>query len=106
MQVHANGVHQATEATTESIDAAIRTIELGLLDDDPDFVRGWRRQARAERTTVTIVVTLLVATALLLVVGLATYSWFALVAGALAFVGASTVDAHYRRHLGRPPIHA
>jgi hypothetical protein len=103
MSIHANRVHKEAgvepEADIELLDRAIRDIELGLVDEDPDFVRRVRRPARTRRTNVIIVFALLVATTLLLAFGLATYSWFALVAGALAFMGAFAVDDHHRRRL-------
>jgi hypothetical protein len=101
MSAQANRVDPGTrgqvEMEAEPLERAIRNIELGLIQDDLDFVRRLRRHARAERTNTTIVVLLLVTTVLLLSVGLATYSWFMLVAGASAFVGAFAADDRHRR---------
>ena len=108
MSVQANGVHRETGANpgaeTEPVERVFRSIELDLTADDPAFVRRVRRQARAERTNVAIVVALLVATVLLLAAGLATYSWSAFVAGAVAFISAFAVDDRYRRRLARSSL--
>jgi len=101
MSVHANGVHREPGSETEPFDRAFRYIELELTYDDPTFVRRVRRQARAERTNVAVVFALLVASVLLLAAGLATYSWPAFVAGALAFISAFAVDDRHRRRLVR-----
>ena len=91
----------APEVRDERVDRAIHEIELGLAKDDPTFVRRVRRPARAERTNTTIVVVLLVTAAVLLAAGLATYSWFALMAGGLSFAVASLLDDRHRHRLAR-----
>ena len=106
MSVHANGVRADSRVEPQlevPLDRAIRAIELGLVEDDPNFVRDLRRRARGERINMTIVFALLVGAILMLASGLATYSWFALVAGGLAFVGAFAVDDRYRRRARRSP---
>lgn len=101
MSVHANGTDREAGAETETFDRAFRSIELDLTQDDPTFIRRVRGQARAERGNVAIVFALLVATALLLAAGLATYSWSAFVAGAVAFNAAFAVDDRHRGRLAR-----
>lgn len=92
-------------ATVQSDDSAgllagaIDDIELGLLQDDPDFVRRMHRLQRAEVRNGVAVVVLLVASAALLTVGLATQSAVAWLAGGLAFLSAFGVDGRYRRKL-------
>lgn len=86
----------------DRVERTIRDIEVGLAADDPAFARRLRRPVRAERTSVTIVVALLVATVVLLAAGLATYSWLALVAGGVTFFGAFAVDDRHRRRLTLP----
>lgn len=84
-------------------DEAWRDIAHRIASDDPGFarrVRGWERAARANTI---IVFVLLAAAALLLAGGLATYSWFALAAGAVAFVSAFAVDSRHRWRLTRAP---
>ena len=105
MSVHANGVHRETGANPKRkpspLTAPSAPSSSTSQHDDPTFVRRVRRQARAERTNVAIVFALLVATVLLLAAGLATYSWSAFVAGAVAFISAFAVDDRYRRRLAR-----
>ena len=83
------------ETADEHLGRPIRDIEHGLGQEDPDFVR--RTRGRADFTHGAKVVVYLVATVILLAVGLASLSWFAFVAGALAFVAASVMDDRYRR---------
>jgi hypothetical protein len=62
---------------------AISDMEHGLAHEDSDFVRRLQRRERARVANATIVVVLLVVSAVLLTVGLATGSWLAWVAGGL-----------------------
>jgi hypothetical protein len=105
MSAHIAGFERETElareVNDERVDRAIHEIELGLAQDDPTFVRRVRRQARAERANAIIVVLLIVAAGVLLAAGLATYSWFALMAGGLSFAVASVLDDRHRRRVAR-----
>lgn len=104
MSASATGDERSSSLRSEmdgvALEQALGDIELGLIRDDPRLVRRLRRRARAERAN-TIVVVLLVATALLLAVGLASSSWIAWVAGGSAFVGAFAVDNRYRHRTPR-----
>jgi hypothetical protein len=88
---------------SEVLADAINDIELRLLHDDPALVRRFRRLQRARVANTFTVVALLVVSAVLLPVGLATRSPHAWVAGVLAFLAAFAVDGRYQRRLGRPP---
>lgn len=87
-------------ASWEDVAEAFREIELGLVRDDPDFVRRLRRLERADFVNVVSVFALLAVTAVLLVVGFATQSAWALVTGGLALVASFTVDDRYQRRFG------
>ena len=77
---------------SDTDERALVEIERGVEHDDPAFARRLRRADRIAASDVAVVV-LLVATAVLLVTGLATFSWFTLVAGTLTFLAAHAVDA-------------
>lgn len=82
----------------------IEEIELGLLADDAAFVRRLRGLRRGEIANVVSVVLLLFGGAVLLTIGLATFSWPVWSAGLLALVAAVVVDEHHRRVVARPPL--
>jgi len=82
---------------------AINDIELGLLQEDPDFVRRLRRLQRADVMNTLTVFVLLVMSVVLLTVGFATRSSFAWFAGGLAFLASFGVDGRFQRRLGRKP---
>jgi hypothetical protein len=76
---------------------AIEEVERGLARDDPAFVRGIEDRWRVENAVLLAVGVLLAAGAVLLTVGLATFSWPVWVAGLLAFLGALAVNALHDR---------
>ena len=80
---------------------AIDNVELGLLRDEPAFVRRMHRLQRAATLNEVTVVVFLVASAVFLTLALATQSLSAWVAGGLAFVTTFAVDSRYQRRLGR-----
>ena len=96
MPVHAADADEqfivGEERADERLDRAIQEIEFALAHDDPDFVWRMRRPARAKSSNAATIVLFLVATVVLLAMGLATYSWYPSVAGALTFLAAFAVD--------------
>lgn len=90
----------SADASDPTLDQVIDDIERELATSDPQFVRRWNRLARAEVANAVHVVLLLVASAVLLGVGLATRSGVAWVAGAAAFVTSFGVDERYQRRFG------
>ncbi len=103
MSARTNAADHAAGSNLESLERSIGEIELGLAADDPEFVRRFDSPVRARRINATVVVALLLSTTVLLAVGLAALSWFAVVAGAATFIGAFAVDDRYRRrHVPAP----
>lgn len=101
-----NATHQGETrpaAPTRQVAETLHDIELRLLRDDPDFVQRMQRLQRANVANAVVVVVLLVASAVLLAIGLATQSAFAWLAGVFAFLAAFPVDGLYRRRCGRAP---
>jgi hypothetical protein len=98
--------HRATSRRAEArpglLTEAIEDIERGLRRDDPDFVRRMQRLPGSARRDAIAVVGLLVVSAVLLTLGLATPSSLAWVAGGFAFLGAFAVDRRRNRRLGGP----
>lgn len=88
-------------AQKAAIDRAFHHIELGLAQDDPDFVRRVRRLQRSDVVHAIAVFLLLAVGAVLLVVGLATQTWATWLAGGSAFLCSFAVDACYQRSIGR-----
>jgi hypothetical protein len=88
------------DASNAGVDQVIVDLEHGLVRDDPEFVRRLNKLAGAEVANAVHVVVLLVVSALLLAVGLASRSGFAWVAGAAAFVMSFGVDERYKRRFG------
>lgn len=84
----------------ELIELEIHDIECALRRDDPAFVRKFRALDRSDGRHEAAVVSLLVASAVLLAVGLATLAPIAWLTGAVAFVAAALVDARHERRLG------
>lgn len=82
---------------------AVEEVERGLARDDPEFVRRFRNHCRAEVATAMLVFLLLAAGAVFLTIGLATVSWPAWIAGALAFVGSFGVNSLHERAVERNP---
>lgn len=82
----------------------IEEIERGLLADDAAFVGRLRGLWRVEIASVALVVVLLFGGAVLLTVGLATFSLPVWSAGLLALVTAIVIDEHRRRSVEGPPL--
>jgi hypothetical protein len=89
--------------SNEQVSRAIDEIEQALESDDPALVRRVQALRRAERATAITVVTLLAGGAVLLTMGLATLSWIAWCAGAIALLAAAAVDERQKRVLQRTP---
>ena len=79
-------------------------IELGFQRDDPDLVRPVRQLPRAEVANAYTVFVLLVVSAVLLTVGLATRSLVPWVAGGHAFLATFGVDGRHQRRLWREAV--
>lgn len=75
---------------------AIEDVEQGLADDDPAFVKRAHDFYRAETRTVLAVFLLLALGAVLLTVGVATFSWMAWTAGLLAFLASFLVSERHK----------
>lgn len=82
------------------VDHALHHIEVGLVHDDPEFVRRMRRLERAENVHALTVFALLAASAVLLLVGLATQTRW-LWGGHLALIAAFGVDHRHRHKLSQ-----
>lgn len=80
---------------------AIEEVEHGLAHDDPAFVKRTRALRRAEIRSVLTVFLLLAVGALLLTVGVATFSWIAWSAGLLAFLASFVVNECHKHFLRR-----
>lgn len=85
--------------TRESVlDQSLHHIEVGLVHDDPEFVRRMRRLEGAENVHALTVFALLAASAILLVVGLATQTRW-LWGGHLALIAAFGIDYRHQHRL-------
>jgi hypothetical protein len=84
--------------TNDLLERQIDEIERAVLLDDPAFARHFRMEA-PDTGHETLVFLLLVASALLLAVGLTTLAPVAWFAGSAAFVASSVVDARHQRKL-------
>jgi urea transporter len=88
----------------DEVRRGIENIERGLIADDAAFVQRLRALWRAEIRTVITVAVLLFGGAVLVSIGVATFTWPIWAAGLLALIGSVVVDEHHRRVLGRPPL--
>jgi len=99
------GLHQddrgpdehARPSDNTEIDHAIRTIEVGLSQTDPDFVGHMRRLERRAVVHAVAVFVLLAVGAVLLLVGMATQTGATWLAGGAALLCSVAVDAYYQR---------
>jgi hypothetical protein len=82
---------------------AIDDIERGLRHEDPDFVQRFRHLQRRDDLTALSIFALMAVGAVLLIVGLATFSWPAWAAGLFALVISVVADEHHKRNLRRLP---
>jgi len=87
--------------STEHDRRAFADIEREVMHDDPAFVRRLRRLERGDDAHTATIFGLLVASVVLLALGLATVSWVAWIAGASVFIGVFAFDDRYRRRDGR-----
>ena len=94
------GKIQTDAAVNETIVEAIHEIELALAQEDPEFVAHMRRLEKAELGNAVRVISLLAASAVLLIAGLATLTYATWAIGVLAFIGAFAVDHRYQRTFG------
>ena len=81
------------------LEVEINEIERTLLHDDPAFARRVRALEAPDHGHETLTVALLVASALLLAVGLTTLAPAVWVAGAAAFITSSMVNGRHERKL-------
>lgn len=101
MDAHAATDRQPKLGANELVDRALREIEVGLRQDDPEFERRMQRIERADIGNALAVFTLLAASAVLLVIGLATQTLSAWIGGVVALFGSFLVDHHYQRGVER-----
>lgn len=87
----------------DQVNHVIDELEEALQSEDPAFVRRFHGIRRADAATAIVMVTLLASGAVLMAVGLATLSWIAWCAGAVALLAAVAVDGHHKRVLQRSP---
>ena len=83
------------------LDRKMDELQLGLLGEDPGFVKRWKGLERRSTLNVLAVFSLLTMSAVLLAAGLATQSVVAWPAGVMALVLSFGVDHGYRRSLAR-----
>lgn len=87
--------------SNDEISSVIANIERELAAEDPAFLRRLRTVERRDAFHVTVVFLLLAAGAVLLTVGLSTFSAVAWYLGASALVASVLVDAAYQCRLRR-----
>jgi hypothetical protein len=89
--------------SNDQVSGTINGIERELRSEDPAFVRRVHAIRRAEVANAFTVVALLASGAVLLAVGLATFSWAVWCAGVVALLASIAVDERHKRVLRRSP---
>ena len=89
----------------DQVERRIKEIEQQLLRDEPELGRQFAKLDSVNRLHETTVFTLLVSSAVFLMIGLATMSVVAWLIGVVSFAGSFAVDARHQRHprAGRRP---